>query len=173
MLCCHCQKNQSAKTYERIKNGEKDREYYCLDCYERLFLDVEKAGGDGSLSACPYCGTTKAEIEKSKLVGCGYCYATLSNAVLPMIVSMQGAETHQGKQPPLGEEDGCENYEQARFQRQCHELETVMGKLIAEKDFQGAKEYEEKLKRMREKSEVEEEFVWRRQNTSGNIPKKT
>lgn len=191
MLCCHCQKNQAAKTYERMKNGEKDSKYYCLDCYERLFLGVEEAEGDELLSACPYCGTTKAEIEKSKLVGCGYCYTTLGYVVLPMVLSMQGAEIHQGKQPPLSEEDGYENYEQAactdakalqeceaeirkqaRFQRQCHELETVIGKLIAERDFQGAKEYEEKLKRMKEKSEVEEEFVWRRQNTSG-IPKKT
>ena len=173
MLCCNCKKNQAAKTYEQIKNGEKSTTLYCLDCYERLFLYVKEAEGEKSLSACPYCGATKEEIVKSKLVGCGYCYKTLSDTVLPMVFSMQGAETHKGNCPPSGEEDGCENYEQARFRRQCHELETVMEKLVAEKDFQGAKEYEEKLKRMQEKSEVEEEFVWRRPSLSKTLYKKT
>ena len=63
MACGHCGKNQAVKTYEEIKNGKKKLEYYCLDCYHRLFLYAEEAEGVGALSACPYCGTTKAEIE--------------------------------------------------------------------------------------------------------------
>ena len=181
MLCCNCKKNQAAKTYERVKDGEKFTQYYCLDCYQRLFLDVVKT--EDSLSVCPYCGMTKEELSKGKLVGCGYCYKTLFDMVMPLVISMQGVETHKGKCPPLEDEEEQSSYtdaecetekrKRARFLRQCHELETIIGKLVAEQDFQGAKEYEEKLKRMKEKSEVEEEFVWRRRSLFKTLSKKT
>lgn len=182
MLCCKCRKNQAAKTYEQVKNGEKQTEYYCLDCFERNFLYVEEEEGEKLLSSCPYCGVSKEDILTKKLVGCGYCYATLASVVLPMVVSMQNTtKAHTGKKPPLGEEDlsvaeetpsfplyeyESKRRKEVRFKRQCHELEEVIGKLLADGDFEGAKEYEEKLKRMKEKSAVEEDFVWRQTNLS-------
>ena len=180
MLCCKCRKNQAAKTYEQVKNGEKQTEYYCLDCFERNFLYVEEEEGEKLLSSCPYCGVSGADILSKKLVGCGYCYRALASTVLPMVVRMQNTtRAHTGKKPPLGEEDlsvadaspplyeyESKRREEARFKRQCHELEEVIGKLLSDGDFEGAKEYEEKLKRMKEKSVVEEEFVWRQTNLS-------
>ena len=181
MLCCKCRKNQATKTYELMKNGEKQTQYYCLDCFERNFLYVEEEEGEKLLSSCPYCGASKEDILAKKLVGCGYCYATLASVVLPMVVSMQNTtQSHKGKKPPLSEEDLPASEEMTapvyeyetklrkdvRFKRQCHELEEVIGKLLSEGDFEGAKEYEEKLKRMKEKSAVEEDFVWRQTNLS-------
>ena len=58
MLCCHCKKNQATKTYDRITDGKKQTEYYCLDCYHRLFISIEAdaaegKGGDRQIAMCP------------------------------------------------------------------------------------------------------------------------
>lgn len=180
MQCFNCKENEATKTYEQVKNGKKSVSYYCLDCYHRLFLYVEEAEGEESLSACPYCGITLSEFKAKKLVGCAYCYRTMTADIMPMIIKMQGAEAHKGKNPPLESEEAYEGnvnvkelflgnsaYEaearkQARFHRQCNELESVIAKLVADGDEAGAKEYQDKLRRMKRKGEVEEEFVWRK-----------
>lgn len=175
MACGYCGKNQAVKTYEEIKNGKKRTEYYCLDCYHRLFLYTDGAEGDSSLSACPYCEMSVAEIKKTKLVGCANCYKMLSGELLPSIVKMQGVKAHKGKTPPLGEnaevspfeEDRKKAVEKARFERRCNELEVIIAKLKAENNYEDAKGYADKLSLMRAESTMEEEFVWRtRRNLS-------
>ena len=105
MDCINCRHNQAVKTYYETKNGKRRAEYYCLECYHRLFLSAEEAEGGVSLSACPYCGMKTSEIEKRKLVGCANCYKVLSDKLVPLVVKMQQCEkAHRGKIPPL---DGC------------------------------------------------------------------
>ncbi len=180
MACGHCGKNQAVKTYEEIKNGKKQVEYYCLDCYHRLFLYADETEGDFSLSACPYCGMTLAEVKKGKLVGCANCYKMMSVGTLPMIKKMQGEKAHRGKTPPLegydvnvgGAQATADGFRAqavalARFERQCNELEVIIAKLKAENNYEDAKGYADKLSSMRSKSSIEEEFVWRtRPNSS-------
>ena len=60
MLCGNCKKNQATKTYEQIKKGKKTVDYYCMDCYARLFISADE--NVGGLTVCPYCGTTAEEI---------------------------------------------------------------------------------------------------------------
>ena len=182
MRCGHCEKNEATRTYEQIKNGKKSVEYYCMACYDRLFLNAEKAEGAESLSACPYCGMTASEFRAGKLVGCAYCYRTLKEVVLPVAVKMQGEKTHRGKTPPLSYEDETgadEEYnaalhkqavETARLERQCNELETIIAKLKKEDNYEDAKSYADKLSSMRSNSAVEEEFVWR---TRRNLSKRS
>ena len=181
MACGHCGKNQAVKTYEEIKNGKKQVEYYCLDCYHRLFLFTDETEGDMDLTACPYCGTSLAEVKKSKLVGCAKCYKMLNGGMLPLIKKMQGEKAHTGKTPPLdGYDVNVDNGARliaddfrkqaialARFERQCNELEVIISKLKAENNYEDAKGYADKLSSMRSKSSIEEEFVWRtRPNSS-------
>ena len=144
-----------------------------MSCYDRLFLSAEKAEGETSLSACPYCGMTAAEFRASKLVGCAYCYCMLSGTVLPVTLKMQGEKTHKGKTPPLAfeEEFGAdESYnatlraqamQNARLERQGNELETIIAKLKNEDNYQDAKAYADKLSSMRSNGAIEEGFVWR------------
>lgn len=178
MLCCHCNNNQATKTYEQIKNGKSVTEYYCLECYHRLFLVADEAEGEMSLSACPYCGTTVEEAQSTKLVGCAYCYRTLQQALTPTIVKMQGVEIHKGKRPPAenletssetAEQDPTE-IEKARYARQCRELTFIIEKLKSEHNFKDAKGYADKLSRMRSKLKIEEDFVWR---GSTKVPKRS
>lgn len=184
MACGYCGKNQAVKTYEEIKNGKKQVEYYCLDCYHRLFLYTDEGAGELSLSSCPYCGTSLAEVKKNKLVGCAKCYKMMNGGMLPMIKKMQGERTHRGKTPPLDGYDMraeggarlmADDFRKqavalARFERQCNELEVIIAKLKAENNYEDAKGYADKLSSMRSKSTIEEEFVWR---TRPNLSKQS
>lgn len=179
MRCFYCNKNEAVKSHAHTKNGERKRAYYCLACYEKLFLCVEEAEGERSLSVvCPYCGTTLDEFNASKIVGCPYCYKTLRNSIMPTIVKMQG-ETfgHRGKKPLLSEEGelilGRERFateeerdnfraeivKTERFSRQQREMEMLV-EYLGGKDPKREREYRDKLERMTRTGEVEEEIVW-------------
>ena len=173
-LCQCCKKRHAARAHEEKSANGVVWEFYCLDCYARILLDEVGTKGE-SLDACPYCGMTAAEVCAGKLVGCAHCYKTLQETVYPMIYKMQGKKAHRGKTPPLDSEF-CDPYDyedtvgaeyrakaiaQARYERQCRELEIIIKKLKAEGNFEDAKCYEEKLTVMRNRSAVEEDFVWR------------
>lgn len=180
MRCFYCNKNEATKTYQQLKNGEKFEQYYCMECYHRLFLSKNDTDGERSLSACPYCGTSLAEFKETKLVGCAYCYKTMAAGLTPAVIKMQGDSTHRGKMPPLTPEDEeflegagfttqtertayrADAARRVRFERQCEELEILSDYLRERKDYDGANGYEEKLAQMRAKGDVEEEFVWRK-----------
>ncbi len=155
MLCGNCRKNQATKTYEQIKKGKKTVDYYCLDCYHRLFIVAENEGEtDGeTASVCPYCGTALDELKKRNLVGCVKCYETFSSALASVIVKMQGGAAHQGKSPIGGETE--------RVARRVNELKTIVEKLNGEEDFETARLYTERLLHLQESIDGEEDFVWR------------
>lgn len=184
MRCLYCNKNEATKTYEQVKKDKKKTEYYCLECYHKLFLCSEAEEDGKALSVCPYCGTSLAEYEETKLVGCAYCYRTMQFGLFPSVVKMQGSECgHRGKTPPLSPEDEefleskefatiaelssyrADAAKRARIDRQCAEMEILSDYLREKKEYDGADGYEEKLQKMRAKSEVEEEFVWRTNRT--------
>ena len=171
MACCYCQKNDAVGRYINVKRGKQVEETYCLDCYEKFFLYATKKEGE-ALSVCPYCNTTVEEFKKTKLVGCAKCYETLTAAIEPVVIKMQGKKAHNGKTPifdftydeGLGEskeEKLKEALAEASFQRQCVELECLISKLFAEKDEKGMKVYADKLSQMRFNEKLEGGEVWR------------
>lgn len=107
MLCCLCKKNQATKIFVRGRAGKQKEEVYCLDCYRNRFLSVEYDGEENgrSFDTCPYCGTKAEDFKRTTLVGCANCYKTIGNAVLPVLINMQGGEVHAGKRGALGEEN--------------------------------------------------------------------
>ena len=179
MRCCYCKQKEATKTYEQFKNGKRVVEYYCMDCYDRLFLAEENKTDGGKLSVCPYCGITLREVTAGKLVGCAYCYTVMSEGVMPLVLKMQGERAHAGKTPPLeyGETPNDDGYDsalrakavkKARFERQRNELELIIAKLKAENNYEDAKGYADKLSAMRSKAAIEEEFVWRMRRDLSN-----
>ncbi len=168
-LCQHCKIRHAARSYADPKTPQK-REFYCLECYSRLFIDEE--GADEP--TCAFCGTTLAEAQKTKIVGCAHCYTTMQTGLTPMIRNMQGGRAHAGKTPPIegySEPSSLGQYrqreiERARFERQCRELEIIIEKLKAEEKFEDAKGYAEKLAAMKNRLAIEEDFVWRTRRSS-------
>ena len=167
MACCYCHKNDAVGRYINVKKGKQVEETYCLACYEKFFLYATKKGGE-ALSVCPYCNTTAEEFKKTKLVGCAKCYETLTVAIEPVVIKMQGKKAHNGKTPifdllyneALGETmEG--KLKEASFQRQCLELECLVSKFLAEKQEEKAKFYANKLSQMRYNEELEGGALWR------------
>lgn len=150
MLCIQCKKNQATKSYIAQKNGKRVAEYYCLDCYERLFGEVGKI--DAVAPACPYCGVTADEVKKRNIVGCAMCYETLKPVLDPIVTKFQGETTHTGKSPAgdFGED----------IRRRCYELKSIADKLNADGDFDGARAYIERLSALQ--NGKEEDYVWRK-----------
>lgn len=138
MLCGNCRKNQATKTYEQIKKGKRETAYYCLDCYHKLFLNAETDGK--TPVACPYCGTAVSEFKRRKIVGCANCYETLQNAILPVVVKMQGGEIHKGRKPF--------EYQVERLEKRLGELRTLAKKCREKRDYDGARMYEEEMLRL-------------------------
>lgn len=107
-LCFRCKKRPAVKSYERITDGVSRAFYYCLNCYEEIFLsdkeDYFEQNRSTSVGVCPECGTTSQEFFASGLVGCASCYKYLEKDVLPTIVKLQGGRAHCGKRTSLTDE---------------------------------------------------------------------
>lgn len=172
MACCYCQKNDAVGRYINVKRGKQVEETYCLDCYEKFFLYATKKDVGEALSVCPYCNTTVEEFKKSKLVGCAKCYDTLTTAIEPVVIKMQGKRAHCGKTPILDltfDEELGETREgklkealaEASWKRQCREIECLIPKLLAEKDGESAKLYADKLSQIRCNEKLEGGALWR------------
>ncbi len=178
MRCFYCNKHEAVKSYEHMERGEVKREYYCLSCYEKLFLCIKDTSDALSFSACPYCETTLQEVESSGLVGCPYCYKTMQRDILPTIVKMQGHDCgHRGKMPLISERDEfllgkeafltqeardefrAELVKKERLHRQIGEMQTLIEYLKIHDPLR-EKEYREKLERMQRMGAVEEEIIW-------------
>lgn len=176
-ICDHCHKHDAVMSYERKKDNGKEMEYYCLPCYEQLFLHVKETKDEQGVFACPYCGTSVHEIHTRKIVGCSYCYQTMYSEIVPLIVDMQGDYCgHRGKRPPLSERDKkffaektfsddaeeercrAEMELRERFVRQKNEMEKLIAFLSGNKERQ--QEYIDKLDRMERRGVIEEEIVW-------------
>ena len=164
-------------SYERIKDKVKAMEYYCLPCYEQLFVQIAEKKESQVVNVCPYCGVSVQQFHASKIVGCSYCYQTLYTEIAPVIVKMQGDYCgHRGKRPPLSEVDKkifagmtffdeeakekqrAEMEQRERFSRQKNEMQKLIDYHSGNKERQ--QEYIDKLDRMERRGVVEEEIVW-------------
>lgn len=105
-LCCRCKKRPAVKSHEQISDGVSRTYYYCLNCYQEVFLADKEAYFEQtpSMGVCPECGTTAQEFFSTGLVGCASCYKYLEKDVLPTVVKMQGGRAHCGKRTSLTEE---------------------------------------------------------------------
>ena len=109
MLCQHCKKNIA--TYNRVDeiNGERFETHLCQNCYTELFGSLHSLNNGGDIcawlfdsppknrKACPVCGTTYGDYERTGLLGCASCYDVFKEELLPVIDRIQGKIQHVGK----------------------------------------------------------------------------
>ena len=125
MLCEVCHEKEATVRITRIHNGNSETHNLCQDCANRFgqedpeAQDLSKAifkllagalmkhiGSQNQGSeedervkklSCPNCGKTYGEILEDGLLGCPDCYESFEPYIRPMILKMQGADTHTGK----------------------------------------------------------------------------
>ena len=110
-----------------------------MECYRSLFVGVSEE--NVGRTVCPSCGMTATAFKQKKLVGCAKCYSYLAEAVLPVVLKMQGgAESHCGK------EEGANDVE--KLVKRAHEVQILLDKTKAE-NLADAKVYERELVALR------------------------
>ncbi len=146
-ICSLCRNNQVAHSYPSATNPD-EVEYYCLECYPRLFLEGDE-GKD--LTECSHCGMLLSDVVKGKLVGCAHCYEEMWSGIFPLVEKMQGVRAYQGKNPNLSENISSEDdllidpiVEKVRHEKRCHELFVLENNARSLGDETSAERYRKK-----------------------------
>ena len=108
MLCQRCKKNQATSIFVEQINGKEIGYHLCPVCHAEMFASFETAVNNDILAglfgavtkkrrACPVCGTTYADFERTGLLGCPSCYDVFKEELIPYIERIQGKTVHVGK----------------------------------------------------------------------------
>ena len=126
MLCEKCQTREARVKITKVVNGVAEVHNLCTECASPFRLNPEdpneaewsraifkmlteavmkqmSSGKDNTEDdklksiACPTCGKTYGEYQEDGLLGCGDCYEAFSAQVNAHAMTIQGADTHNGK----------------------------------------------------------------------------
>jgi protein arginine kinase activator len=122
MLCELCKKRNAKIYVKKVENGRMVEYNLCEICASQIMgqtIDISDIDGEflHSLSdlltgftypetepvkelKCQDCGMTYSEFQQTGKFGCGKCYETFSDQLIPLLKSIQGAVQHAGKNPP-------------------------------------------------------------------------
>lgn len=112
MLCQKCKKNEATVHYKKVVNGKLTEMYLCSECADGLgsfdfnfdsflpnlfghFIKPEIRPA----VVCPKCKTPLSEISENGKMGCGECYVTYEEYLLPTLKRIHGSTKHTGKVP--------------------------------------------------------------------------
>lgn len=143
MLCQDCKKRSASVHLTEIVNNKKTEFHLCQECARKKegfamfaplsindllasFLNTDKpsqATGLKEAEKCGTCGIDYNEFRKSGRLGCGDCYKSFRNQLLPIIKRVQGGSAHSGKVSKRIESD-------KRIQRRIDQLKTKLKKSI-------------------------------------------
>ena len=91
MLCQNCGKYEATTHIKRIVNGEATEAHLCSDCARALGYV------SNGIVRCEKCGSTFNDIVRSGRMGCGDCYSTFYDKLLPSFERIHGRTHHEGK----------------------------------------------------------------------------
>lgn len=128
MLCQKCSKREATTHIKRVINGEATESHLCADCasalgydgffggfnfsipniFSSFFTDGLISLGSAKTERCEKCQSSFDDIVKSGMVGCSHCYEKFYDKLLPSIQRIHGKAKHNGKKPPLYENEAQE-----------------------------------------------------------------
>ncbi len=109
-ICQSCKKKEAKVHLTEIVNGKKREVHLCLSCAAKqgvqpmdpqailssLAEPTRDAEGGEIDNPCPRCGLTLAEFKRRGRLGCGECYRTFREALLPLLERIHGNAQHLG-----------------------------------------------------------------------------
>lgn len=165
MLCQKCGKNEATTHYKQIINGKKTEMHLCSECAAKMniagtfpsLLSDMFFGEDFGLidQACSQCGTTLSQIKNYGKVGCGNCYDTFMDALLPYITKIHGADEHisevdrilaEGAKKELKEEKTAETKKDSESEK----LQKQLKEAIKNENYEEAAIIRDKIKALKE-----------------------
>ncbi len=159
MLCQKCGKNQATTHYTQIINGKKTEMHLCSQCAgsgngtfpsllsDMFFGETPYLGFDTGETVCPGCGSTLSRIRSQGKVGCGQCYDTFLDALLPYIRQIHGTDSHV-RGVPAPESLSAETPENAGTEEAV--LKKQLADAIAREDYEQAAVLRDKIKECKE-----------------------
>jgi protein arginine kinase activator len=111
MLCDICHKEEAVVFYTLVIGGKKIKLALCAKCAAKkglLAIPLKKdlspesllsgTSTDGDNIRCQRCGLTYREFTKNFKFGCGECYNSFRDRIIPLLRRIHGASQHTGKE---------------------------------------------------------------------------
>lgn len=155
MLCEKCGKNHATTHIKTVVNGIVREYNLCSACaaqsgYGSNSITGMLASMLGDISpqtvknqkCCSVCGATFLDIAHSGKMGCGECYKTFNDEILPYLKRVHGATRHVGKIPnraPLIVKPK---------EKTVEDLRQELARMVAEEKYEQAATLRDKIKEM-------------------------
>lgn len=155
MLCEKCGKNHATTHIKTMVNGIVREYNLCASCAAQngygtnsitgmlasVFSDVSSHTNKNE-KRCSLCGATYSDIAHKGKMGCGECYKTFKDDILPYLKRVHGATAHAGKIPnraPLIVKPK---------EKTVDELRQELSRLVAEEKYEQAAIVRDEIKKM-------------------------
>ncbi len=165
MFCQNCGKNEANTHIKQIINGAMTESHLCSFCANNLgYTDMfsgfslnlsEFFGGIlgdmlpsltvGNIKRCEKCGSSFDDIVRSGMIGCGDCYRTFYDKLLPSIQRIHGRNSHTGKTALITEKSTPIK----SLSEQIEELKEEMQKAVKIEDFETAAKIRDQIKELK------------------------
>ena len=162
MICNICGKHKATIHVTELIDGKMVEVHLCEKCAHEKDLNAKMSVSLNDLlsglmeftvstddaahqlkTQCPGCGLRLKDLQKSGRVGCGQCYQTFAQFLLPLIGKIQGTAQHFGKKPAIVNEALTTQAEIDRY-------EGILQKQIEEEAFEEAAMTRDKIKSLKE-----------------------
>lgn len=112
--------------------------------FDQLFSDFlsAKAHVPTPEAACPRCGDTWSDIQKSGKVGCAACYQTFADRLLPFVQKIHGTGIHVGRAPRQEQRDPSQTQTEALLAQ----LQAQLDAAVAEQNYEQAAVYRDEIR---------------------------
>lgn len=155
-----CQKcgNTASYHYTQSINGHTEEYHLCSVCAAKEGLTQNLSFDFGGFfteflgnnfisspkeAVCPTCSNTLSRFQKTGRMGCGDCYTTFYDSILPAISRIHGSTSHTGKLPK-------EAAGEMKTKRKIAELRQGLADAIKKEDFEKAATLRDKIREMEE-----------------------
>lgn len=169
MLCQSCGQKESSVHITKIINGNKVEMHLCEDCAKQkhdfninsslnfgvplsiqnildgffeTFSETPKTMNDEI--SCPVCHKTLSDFRRHGNLGCGNCYKTFKDSMVPIVRRVHGSTEHTGKVPKRA--GGA-----MKMKREVDKLKEELNILVKNEEYEKAAKLRDEIKELESK----------------------
>jgi len=162
MLCQICGKNEATVEFTEIINDQVTQLHLCDHCAKKKGGEMEQhfgvadflAGmsgpgrsGQGPPLKCDKCGMTFNDFQRIGRLGCGNCYASFRESLVPLIKRIHGSTRHVGKSPKeVDKADGSKKVPEIQ------ELRRKLQQAVDREEFEEAARLRDRIRELENKT---------------------
>jgi protein arginine kinase activator len=158
-ICQSCKKAPATIHMTDIVKGKAMERHYCAACAQKEGIDVsahqtllsglaEAVKGSGAEEQdflCPRCGLKYSEFRRRGRLGCGDCYRTFRDGLIPLLERIHGNVQHLGRVP-------AQAGVRMEAQRELIELKRELTRAVQREEYEKAAEVRDRIRQVEERS---------------------